>query len=484
MFGAGDITYWLLCVGVVVLMGVLIYVAWWGLFADRARGRRRCPRCWYDMAHAPPPGMTCPECGFMARRDAQFGRTRRRYGIASVAILLNVAIALIITERSMQRGVQALLPTHALIWALPLASDPNSPLMRELVFRATRAELTKGQWLSFMKRCVAGDWRARPLSDAWKIKYGECISSFRPLLIYEPQAEQPLLSLDPEVRITGREVWPIGAPVTLTLQMNEWWPLGTECRIRIAPQVKGVEALVVYRSATERWPRTPFAFHLPPLQSGSQEIHIDVHVDRRRVPVDRGEVAPSDGDAHAPPWEAVFDRTFRVQVNAAGAVEAAAQPATGQTLDDAIEDVFSNGVMKWDSGPSPVRFNIAATATFAKPFANTAVGLRVELMRENEVARRLHMWWLGGALGGASDYAGRNYGFEIDHENLALLQQLAADDLQHWRLRITGDPLIALRAGNAEKYWAGALTVPFRLIPRAGAAPPRPWRPAQENQAQ
>src|SRR5690606_13065681 len=33
----------------------------WGLRGDRPRGRRRCPRCWYDMTGAR--GLTCPECG-------------------------------------------------------------------------------------------------------------------------------------------------------------------------------------------------------------------------------------------------------------------------------------------------------------------------------------------------------------------------------------------------------------------------------------
>ena len=33
----------------------------WAMFGDRARGRRRCPRCWYDMSGATL--LKCPECG-------------------------------------------------------------------------------------------------------------------------------------------------------------------------------------------------------------------------------------------------------------------------------------------------------------------------------------------------------------------------------------------------------------------------------------
>ena len=56
-----------------LLAGVLAFVAvgvgavWWALFRDKARGRRRCPRCWHDLSATP--GMTCGECGFAAQAD-------------------------------------------------------------------------------------------------------------------------------------------------------------------------------------------------------------------------------------------------------------------------------------------------------------------------------------------------------------------------------------------------------------------------------
>ena len=55
-----------------------VYVAWWALFKDRSRGRRRCPRCWHDLDYTP--GMTCGECGFVARNEDDLATTRRRWG--------------------------------------------------------------------------------------------------------------------------------------------------------------------------------------------------------------------------------------------------------------------------------------------------------------------------------------------------------------------------------------------------------------------
>jgi hypothetical protein len=40
-------------------------LAGWACFDDKARWRRRCPHCWYDMSGAT--GLVCPECGRDAR---------------------------------------------------------------------------------------------------------------------------------------------------------------------------------------------------------------------------------------------------------------------------------------------------------------------------------------------------------------------------------------------------------------------------------
>lgn len=45
---------WLVMGGGVVLLGR-------ALLWDRARGRRRCPKCWYDMSGVD--SLRCPECG-------------------------------------------------------------------------------------------------------------------------------------------------------------------------------------------------------------------------------------------------------------------------------------------------------------------------------------------------------------------------------------------------------------------------------------
>ena len=61
-------------------------VALRALFADRSRGRRRCPKCWYEMTGVA--GLRCPECGREARGERKLLRTRRRPMRAAAGLAL------------------------------------------------------------------------------------------------------------------------------------------------------------------------------------------------------------------------------------------------------------------------------------------------------------------------------------------------------------------------------------------------------------
>ena len=76
---------WIEALGLLALAGFLVFAAWWALFSDRPRGRRRCPQCWYELTHNP--GMTCPECGFVARSERELHRRRRRTWAGILAML-------------------------------------------------------------------------------------------------------------------------------------------------------------------------------------------------------------------------------------------------------------------------------------------------------------------------------------------------------------------------------------------------------------
>src|SRR5262245_63945885 len=61
------------------------------LFRDRSRGRRRCPKCWYDMAGAS--GVTCPEGGETQKKERRVFRTRRRGRGGAGGVVMTVLAA-------------------------------------------------------------------------------------------------------------------------------------------------------------------------------------------------------------------------------------------------------------------------------------------------------------------------------------------------------------------------------------------------------
>src|SRR5262245_53699143 len=86
-------TAWLYWIGGGVLGAFGLWLFYWSMLRDRSRGRRRCPRCWYDMTGAPafaekPGTFTCSECGKTITRERRLHKTRRRWRWAVVSLLL------------------------------------------------------------------------------------------------------------------------------------------------------------------------------------------------------------------------------------------------------------------------------------------------------------------------------------------------------------------------------------------------------------
>src|SRR5438552_10184765 len=128
-FPATAWVYWL-SGGILALLGLILL--YWSLFRDRSRGRRRCPRCWYDMSATPQsaekPGVfTCSECGKAINRERKLHTTRRRWRWAMMAILL-VSLSFVgIRYPQIQRdGWWRLIPTTVLILLHPYVEIATS----------------------------------------------------------------------------------------------------------------------------------------------------------------------------------------------------------------------------------------------------------------------------------------------------------------------------------------------------------------------
>ncbi len=132
--GGGSFSSWM--IGAAALgAAAILFVA---LFGDRARGRKRCPKCWYDMSGAAGAtgggtgdgAIVCPECGKRIAREKELFRTRRRWGAVWLLVLLGMLGWWLpgAARRASARGVIGLTPTTALVVLVPrLEVDDGTP---------------------------------------------------------------------------------------------------------------------------------------------------------------------------------------------------------------------------------------------------------------------------------------------------------------------------------------------------------------------
>ncbi len=105
-------------------LGIFIFaliVAIWSYRGDRSRGRRRCPKCWYDMSGSQ---LICPECGHDAKVVKNLYRPRRRKRGILIGLCISLAAyGVWIIPRIHAGGPVAAIPTWVLIAGLPWFPD-------------------------------------------------------------------------------------------------------------------------------------------------------------------------------------------------------------------------------------------------------------------------------------------------------------------------------------------------------------------------
>ncbi len=175
---------WLYQLSAGQLAASAIGLALWALFWDRARGRKRCPRCWYDMSGAP--GLRCPECGHQGVAERTLTKTRRRWRYLPLAgiLLLGADSVRRIPDPDLE-GWTRFVPTTAMILVPPMSreewidarfhnSPPSGQLARAFFDRLKDRKVTV--WQEQL-------WGAR--LAAWRGPYGDPIPNSTQRLIAE-----------------------------------------------------------------------------------------------------------------------------------------------------------------------------------------------------------------------------------------------------------------------------------------------------------
>ncbi|GEM_PF-4432001 len=146
---------------VVIGLGTLGVLA--ALFVDRSRGRRRCPRCHYDLAHTE--GLACPECGRAHAHEGRLYLTRRHWGLACVAFVVAlVGVSLLYVPRVQKHGWARVTPTWALIASFERLDNLGPGWTTELTARLRLPTTTDRARRSLLNRAIriAGDDDADP----------------------------------------------------------------------------------------------------------------------------------------------------------------------------------------------------------------------------------------------------------------------------------------------------------------------------------
>ncbi len=267
-----------------VIAALALAAIGWCIAGDRARGRRRCPKCWHDLSATP--GLTCSECGFTAHGEAALHRTRRRVGLAAALSLGLFTAALVVRLQVSGESVWSLLPARVPIALLPHLPPRTAPSAQEssmeslrrmvlggvredLLSRIARGDLSIAQIESIANACVAGHDGARPGTRAWLEAYGDVVSMWlstgesayasEPFRTAEFDDVSPtreelevLLALQERRRTLARPVTerlmalpPIvalepvpataGAPCIMWLDIRGFMAEGGEVRIRLSP---------------------------------------------------------------------------------------------------------------------------------------------------------------------------------------------------------------------------------------------------------
>jgi len=92
----GDLISKALSIGIMGALASLHFAipltCWW-LWGDRAKGRLRCPKCWYDMeGNYKAAKLQCPECGHNARTEKRLQKTRRRRWLLATSTLFYLLV--------------------------------------------------------------------------------------------------------------------------------------------------------------------------------------------------------------------------------------------------------------------------------------------------------------------------------------------------------------------------------------------------------
>ena len=440
--GAGGAGLYWLVTGVFGLAGIL--GLGWALFGDRSRGRRRCPKCWYDLSGAAT--ITCSECGHVPAHERKLCKTRRRWRWALVfAVVLVAGVGGALAPKVRRDGWVSIAPTTVLVLAAgamdtapaaPPVAPPGpgpaiglvapayaDPLCDELMRRMGGEKLWRWQWRLLAWMCRRDDdhppWRIEVVTrDRWPDGVTAlCVA------VFECNADRWPWFAPPRHRAVVRRRHDAGR--AFTVPANWWGNIDVE---------------------TMGWWEWDKRFaELPDLDAGPQLLEFAVSIERR--------FGSATGDDV---WKPIASEVVRVPVSVGGSIDEVLPPSAAELPQ--VETLLRRHLrLRLKDGSLNIAFKFGPP----KPAGGLTLAGHLELRRDGERVATARFRHLGGRL------------------VLDQLRVVGGEEAESpggvWSVRFRSDAELALEDFRADRYWSGDFTSPLVWQPRFG------WLQAPED---
>lgn len=410
-----DLIWWI-GGGVVVAMGLALLV--WALIGDRSRGRKRCPKCWYDMSSTPQReegefvGWVCPECGKRITEEHRMLRSRPVKRSVFVAVVVMAVGLLLIAQPRVQRlGWWSIVPSAVLVsmaQAIGVHESHFPSMMKELERRAVLNELSETQ-------CVA----------------------------------LGVAEISELVALGDR--WPSDMPVRLRLDPTFWFSVLSSARVTLTPRDTALNRISILgehlgQGTVMSWPEDDSdsdSFYgwcalglLPP---GYRTITFDcvVELGSTDLPTDR----------QFKPTRVVWRGTFEKRINVVRAHADAMSVFRGESADEAVKQALWIVVSLGEDG----QIETSVTRKATKQCAGIILPVSITLERTD------HTVLLGEATLMVRDK--RSAHLQASPTGLPV----GLDD-PGWIVRVRGESRLARFDWRNPTFWVGEYTVPLAEV--------------------
>lgn len=398
-----------------IVSGLIVLV--WAVVGDRARGRRRCPKCWYDLRGTV--GRRCSECGFEAQSEGRLFRSRRRWRWATVAgLAVAMGIGIAATPRVHWLG---LMPNWVLLriaphvgdenWAFTSASTYYHPTITELIDRDVAMSLDGDDW-------------TRELARAGVIR--------------------------------TRRVWPAGEPLVIAIEKPAWADR-SDWEIHLAADDQKKAILEDPGGDPSDSPQF-YYLQLGVPSGGNEFVELTCITRTSAKPSYRLKDKTASPDTPVDPIR-IEKATIRIPLTIAPTGVAVQQLASNSQIDALMKSVIRVRLFL-EQDEKRLTISLRYERSAAPELADVAYGFVVEVLRDDHVVETIDV----PVLPGCAAFEDIGSARRLAADSLRFIESWSDEERRHWSLRVRGDARMALRDWDRGHYWGGEFVVPLEEV--------------------